>query len=158
MTGEGLRMTCKSHFSATCYHAVKGVDEHENPEPTAADLIRHIRENCHAILVDRILADKYWTHISRLTHQPSLQTETSLFVTEFLANSSKMVEETSDPPELPNGVKVPREDEYVVRAALISHPVVVTAEERLRKSINSQPELGLKAISPAEARELAKET
>jgi hypothetical protein len=65
--------------------------------------------------------------------------------------------EDVDPPELPPGVNVPHEDEYVVRAGLISHPLVVTAEERLRKAINGYPVLGLTALSPAEALEFARE-
>src|SRR3989454_8327304 len=43
-----------------------------------------------------------------------------------------------------------------VRAALISHPFVVTAEERLKDAINNFSGLGLKAITPAEALELAR--
>ncbi len=139
------------------YHAIKGVDEHDNPDSTAADLLRLIRQNCHTILVDRTLADKYLSHVNELFSQPSHLTEASIFITEFIANSAKMMREESDPPQLPAGVKVPPEDEYVVRAALISHPLVVTAEERLRNCINKYPGLGLKAITPAEALELAKD-
>src|SRR5579863_2500519 len=140
------------------YHGIKGVDDHDNPDSTSTDLLRLIRENCHTILVDRTLADKYLSHIKELFRQPSHLTEASLFITEFLANSAKMKREELDPPQMPGGAKVPPEDEYVVRAALISHPFVVTSEERLRNAINKFSGFGLKAITPAEALELAKDT
>jgi hypothetical protein len=54
---------------------------------------------------------------------------------------------------------IPKEDHYVVRAGLISCPIIVTDEKDLRDSINeSQGVLGLKAVTPAEALELAKDT
>lgn len=139
------------------YFAIKGVDERGMSDPTASELVRLIRANCHSIVVDRTLADTYWRHTKELLRQPRLQTQISLFITEFLANSLKMVREESDPPELPAGIKLPPEDRYVVRAALISRPLVVTAEERLRKAINNQPELGVRAITPAEALKLARD-
>lgn len=54
---------------------------------------------------------------------------------------------------------IPKEDHYVVRAGLISRPTIVTDEEDLRDSINEHwGVLGLRAITPAEALELAKDT
>jgi hypothetical protein len=138
------------------YHAVRGVDQYENPDLTAATLISLIGKNCHTVVADKVLAGKYDPHLRRLWGKPSLQYGAS-FITELRYNSSKFFIEGADPPELPTGVKVPREDEYVVRAALISQPLVVTAEKKLLKAINTQPTLGLRAVSPSEALELAKE-
>ncbi len=140
------------------YHGIKGVDDHDNPDSTSTDLLRLIRQNCHTILVDRTLAEKYLSHVNELFRQPSHLTEASLFITEFIGNSAKMKREELDPPRLPGGAKVPPEDEYVVRAALISHPFVVTAEQRLKDAINNFSGLGLKAITPGEALELAKDS
>jgi hypothetical protein len=140
------------------YHGIKGVDERGNPASTSTDLLRLIRLNCHTIVVDRTLADKYRSHVDELFRQPSHLTEASLFITEFLANSAKMKREESDPPPLPPGANVPPEDEYVVRAALISHPLVVTAEGKLKNAVNNCTGLGLKAVTPAEALELARDS
>ena len=76
-------------------------------------------------------------------------------------NSAKFIIETSAPPDLPAAAfeGVPKEDDYVVRAGLISHPIIVTDEKPLRDSINERQDvLGLKAVTPAEALELAKDT
>jgi hypothetical protein len=55
--------------------------------------------------------------------------------------------------------QIPHEDRYVVQAALASRPIVVTDERRLRDAINGKHSLlGLKAITPSEALELARDT
>ena len=128
-------------------------------DETCAELIRLISANCHSIIVDRVLADKYWAHVGELFGKPPLLKPASLFITQVLANSSKLVRENAEATELARGVGVPKEDEYVVRAALIPKPIVVTAERRLLSAINSQVAgLHVKAVSPAEALELAKDT
>ena len=140
------------------YHAVKGVDDHENPDPTAAEFIRLVRENCHTITADHVLAEKYSAHIKKLFANPSLQFAAVNFFLDVLTNSAKFAVEASSAPALPAGVKVPKEDEYVVRAALVSRPIVVTSEERLLKAINNQEaQLALRALHPREAIELAKD-
>lgn len=139
------------------YHAIKEVDENEKRDLTAAELIRLIGQNCHTIVADKLLVEKYSWHLTKLLAKPPLLTQTSLFLTQIIANSSKFVVEEVDPPELPPNIKIPREDAHVVRAALISHPIIVTAERALWKAINSQSALGLEAKTPAEALELAKQ-
>ena len=141
------------------YHAVKGVDEHENPDLTAENLVQLIGDNCHTVVVDEILRDSYSRHIKELLGKPWLQLRTVDFILRIVENSAKFVVESAELPELPATVKIPQEDEYVVRAALMSHPVVVTAEKRLLKAINSQSSLlHLIAKSPSEALELAKDS
>lgn len=141
------------------YHAIKCVDEDENPDLAAADLIRLIGENCHTIMADKVLLQRYHGHIGKLFGTPSLLVPTAAFVVQLLENSTKFIRESNDPPELPPSVRIPREDIHVVRAALISNPIVVTSERRLLNAINSQREiLGLRALRPAEALELARET
>ena len=140
------------------YHAVKGVDDHENPDPTAAEFIRLVRENCHTITADHVLAERYSVHIRKLFASPSLQFAAVNFFLDVLINPAKFAVEASAAPKLPTGVKVPKEDEYVVRAALVSRPMVVTSEQRLLNAINNQhAQLGLKALHPRQAIELAKD-
>ena len=140
------------------YFAIEEKDDRGEADQTCAELIRLIGANCHSIMVDRVLADKYWAHVGKLFGKPPLLTPTSFFITQVLANSSKLIRENAEAPELPAGVDVPREDEYVVRAALISNSIVVTAERKLLNAINSRAaDLRLKAVTPAEALELAKD-
>jgi hypothetical protein len=140
------------------YHAVKGVDEADNPDQTSSDLVRLIGENSHTVVADNELGERYSRVLKELLSIPSLFYKTAEFLWAVIYNSSKFIVEPSPAPELPPGVKVPREDEYVVRAALISHPIVVTAEKRVLRDVNSQSELGLWAVTPAQAIELAKDT
>lgn len=140
------------------YHAVKVVDEKGNPDTACADLLRLIAQNCHSVSAHAEILERYWRHIRGLAKQPPLQTQTSLFIAQFLANERKLVREESELPELPPEVTIPREDQYLVRAALISKPIVVTREERLLRAINSQiDKLGLRALRPEEALQLARE-
>ena len=140
------------------YHAIKGVDEAGNPDQTSGELVRLIGENCHTVVADNEISERYSQHLKKLLSIPSLLYKTTEFLSEVIYNSSKFVVEVSSAPELPPGVRVPREDEYVVRAALISHPIVVTAEQRVLRDVNTQSLLALKAVTPAEALELAKDT
>ena len=58
-----------------------------------------------------------------------------------------------------DGKGLPKEDRDVVRAGLISRPIIVTEEKKLRDSFNQRRDvLGLTAITPAEGLELAKDT
>jgi hypothetical protein len=140
------------------YHAIKGVDESGNPDQTSGELVRLIGENCHTAVADSEVAEKYSRHFKELLSIPSLLYKTTEFLWEVIYNSSKFVVETSPTPELPSGVKAPRGDEYVLKAALISHPIVVTADKDLLRDVNAQAVLGLRAVTPADALELAKET
>ena len=140
------------------YHAIKGVDEAGNADQTCGELVRLIGANCHTVVADDELAERYSRHIKELLSIPSLLYKTIEFLGDVIYKSSKFVVEESPAPELPPGVKVPREDEYVVRAALISHPVVVTSEKRVLRDVNTQSALGLRAVTPTEALELAIET
>jgi hypothetical protein len=140
------------------YHAIRGVDEADNPDQTSGELVRLIGANCHTVVADNELAERYSRHLKKLLSVPSLLYKSTEFMWEVIYNSSKFVVEASLPLELLPGVRVPREDEYVVRAALTSHPIIVTAEKRVLRDVNAQPVLGLKAVTPAEALELAKDT
>ena len=141
------------------YHAIKGADEAGNADQTCGELVRLIGENCHTVVADNEVAARYSRVLKELLSIPSLLYKTTEFLWEVIYNSSKFLVEACPAPELPPAVTAPRGDEYVVRAALISRPTVVTSDEALRRSINKQAAtLGFPALSPADALELAKET
>ncbi len=138
------------------YHAARGVDKHDNPDETAAELVRSIARICHGITIHKFLFDRYWQIVQKLKSHRSSASEALSFISLFMVNPAKRTLEYGDLPELPAGVQIPRKDADIVRAALISHPIIVTADERLRDAIKSQPMLGLTALSPKEALEFAK--
>lgn len=143
------------------YFAIKGVYEGDRPDPTCAQLIQLIAQNCHGIVTDREMKRRYDRHVSGLFAEPQYQVPTALFLADFVFNPQKFIIETSDPTEIPTGAigDVPREDVYVVRAGLISLPIIVTAEKRLLNGINKNRDaLGLTALTPAEAIELARDS
>ena len=140
------------------YHAIKGVDEAGNPDQTSGELVRLIGKNCHTVTADNELAERYSRHFKKLLSIPSLLYKTTEFLWEVIYNSSKFTLEASPAPELPQGVRAPRGDEYVLRAALISRPIVVSADKQVLREVNAQSMLGLRAVTPAEALELAKDT
>ena len=140
--------------------AIKEVYEGDVPDRTCAVLLDCIAENCHGIVSDREVRRRYDIRISELFAQPSYQVRTALFLTGFVHNSQKFIIEGADPPEIrPDAARgIPPEDIYVVRAALISRPIIVTAERRLLNGVNrNAAALGLRAITPADALELAKQ-
>lgn len=143
------------------YFGIKDEDAQRQPDKTCAHLIDLIGQNCHRIVVDKTMAKKYDSHLSELFGKPEFQTPAALFLANFFHNSAKFVIEVSEPPEIPVTVvdAIPKEDRYVVRAALISHPTIITDEEKLRDRINEHSDvLGLRAISPSEALRLAEDS
>ena len=139
------------------HHGIKGVDRHDNRDLTATTVLLLIAANCHTIVINRELLSRYWTHLQTLFREPAPILQPVFFVREFLQNSEKRSLEYDDPPELPLGVTIPPEDTHIVRAALVSHPLIVTADEELVESVNTQAVLGLKALNPKETVQLASE-
>jgi len=138
------------------YHAIRGVDKHDQPDLTAQELVEAIAKICHGISVHPCLSERYQTTFKKLREHPPRSSAAVRFLRELLHNSSKRGYEMGDLPLLPQGVQLPREDEEIVRAALISKPVIVTADEELEEAINSQQEkLGLQALDAVRALELA---
>ena len=140
------------------YFGIKDEDAQRQPDKTCANLIDLIGQNCHRIVVDRTMAKKYDGHLAELFGRPEFQTPTALFLASIVHNPQEFSIEISEPPEIPFTVvnAIPKEDHYVVRAAMISHPIIVTDEQKLRDRINEHSAvLGLRAISPSEALRLA---
>jgi hypothetical protein len=141
------------------YYAVKGVDENRHPDETCVDLFKLILLNCHTMRMDEVVLGKYKEHLAWLQRDRESVVESLRLVISLFQNSQKAVLEPGDPPGLPQGIQVPKKDEYVVRAALVSQPTVVTRDNALKRSISENAAaLGFTAVSPAEALELAKDT
>jgi hypothetical protein len=141
------------------YYAVKGVDENRRPDETCVDLFKLILLNCHTMRMDDVVLGKYKEHLAWLQRDRESVVESLRLVISLLQNSQKAVLEPGDPPSLPQGIQVPQRDEYVVKAALMSQPTVVTSDNALKRSISENAAtLGFTAVGPAEALELAKET
>ena len=141
------------------YYAVKGVDENRRPDETCVDLFKLILLNCHTMRMDDAVLGKYKEHLAWLQRDRESVVESLRLVISLLQNSQKAVLEPGDPPSLPQGIQVPQNDKYVVRAALMSRPTVVTCDKALKRSISENAAtLGFTAVGPAEALELAKET
>lgn len=140
------------------HHGIKGVDRHDNPDSTATSLLRLIAKNCHRIVLNPELLDRYKVQLKKLERERAPALEPAFFLRELLHKSEKRTLEYDDPPELPPGLILPQEDVPVVRAALLSKPLVVTADEELSESINNQAIFGLRAISAEEALPFANET
>jgi len=143
------------------FFAIKEENAAGQPDRTCASLTDLIGQNCHAIVVDKTINGKYESRLSEFFGHPHYLTQAALFLVNVVRNPQKFVIETSEPPEIPTELvgSVPHEDRYIVKAALISHPIVVTDEVALLNAINRNHDvLGVKAITPAEALELAKDT
>jgi hypothetical protein len=141
------------------YYAVKGVDENRRPDETCVDLFRLIQLNCHTMRMNDEVLARYKEHLAWLQRDRESVVESLRVVNSLFQNSQKAVLEPGDPPGLPQGVQVPQEDEYVVRAALMSRPTVVTSDNALRRSIcENAAALGFTAVGPAEALELARDS
>lgn len=138
------------------YHAIRGVDKHDKPDSTAADLIEAIGRICHVIVVHPILIQRYQTALKKLREHPPRSEEVKYFLKQLLYNNLKRTCEYEELAPLPAGVQLPSEDRDIVQAALISHPVVVTADSELEDAIKSHPALGLRAMDTHKALEFAK--
>ncbi len=138
------------------HHAVRGVDEHDRPDGTAADLIGAIVRICHTLTIHESLLRKYWSDLQELFTVRSPHLEPLFFVNQIIRRPDKRILEYEPLPELPPGVTIPAEDVEVVRAALISRPIIVSADGELREAIKGCPVLGLTAYTPKEALEFAK--
>jgi hypothetical protein len=143
------------------YFGIKGEDAQRRPDKTCANLMEQIGENCHRIVVDKTMSKKYDSHLAELFGKPQYQVQTALFLATVVHNSGKFFIETPEPPEIPAAVMeaIPKEDRYIVQAALISHPIIVTDDQKLRDRINAHSNaLVLTAVSPSDALALAKQS
>ncbi len=139
------------------YHAINGVDEDDQTDPTAADLLAAIAKICHGIFVHQSLIDRYNKALHKLSQYPPHSLAALNFVKQLLFRADKQNWAYGKLPALPETVGIPTEDRDIIRAALVSKPVFVTNDQDLRNVINHHHHvLGLRALDAQEALEFAK--
>ncbi len=140
------------------YHAIRGVDRHYLRDDTAARLIQTIVEVCHSLVIHGDIMAKYLKIIERLRQDRSSYSQPVDFIKQLLFRADKRTLHYQELPKIPAGCNIPREDEYIVQAALIIQPLLVTADEPLYDALKKHPELGIEVLWPHEALERAKES
>jgi len=142
------------------HFAIKGTNEKNEPDQTSTELVRLVAQNCHSIAVNRFLLRRYWNQINQIQREgrrPSAL-EPVFFITQLLKNSTKWAFEPDECPALPTRVVVPAEDVEIVRLALSAQTIIVTGDADLRTAVNDSHALGLQALTPADALQLAAES
>lgn len=135
------------------YLAIYGVDAQGRSDSAATDLVRRIGANCHTIVLNNLLRDRYWVPITaalRENRRPKAL-EPIAFIVQLQMNSLKWWLELDDCPRIPEGALIPAEDVHIVRLALLSQAKIVTADSELRIAVNRSGGLGVQAITPGEA-------
>lgn len=134
------------------YHAIRGVDLHNQPDETAGRLIQTIVEVCHSLVIHEAVRVRYIKILNVLKHEKSRFLQPTYFFNQVLRRAEKRSFEYEELPTLPEGCSdVPRKDEYLVQAAMISRPLLVTSDEALYNAIKNHPELGMEVLRPHEA-------
>ena len=134
------------------YHAIRGVDRYDKPDDTATRLVLTIVEVCHSLVIHNELMARYLKILGKLRSQRALYLPPGYFFNQLLKRTDKRTFEYEALPTLPEGCSdIPREDEYLVRAALISRPLLVTADEPPYDAIRNHPELRIEVLRPHEA-------
>jgi hypothetical protein len=100
------------------YHAIRGVDRHNNFDLTCTELLVRISRNCHKIIVSTFLWQRYTVRVNALKqHRPGVL-QPAFVLGELIYNSAKFVAEYNNPPQLPASCHIPAEDVDIVRAAM----------------------------------------
>ena len=134
------------------YHAIRGVDLHDRPDDTATRLIQTLVEVCHSLVIHEVVRVRYIKLLDRLKGERSRYLSPAYFFNQVLKRADKRCFEYEGLPTLPNDCSdVPRKDEYLVQAALLSHPLLVTSDENLYNALKNHPELGIEVLWPHEA-------
>ena len=139
------------------YHAIRRVDKNDRPDSTAAELLVAIGRICHRVAIhDPEILERYHSAPKKSGEHPPRSPVALYFLKQLAYNPSKRVMEHGEMPVSPPDFEKPRKDEHIVRAALISRPVVVTADSDLEQAIREHPHWGLKAMDARVALEFAK--
>ena len=138
--------------------AQSSLDETGNPDSTCTDLIQQIINICHSIVVDDTLWDKYVDHLYRpanfgIDDGPWLMRAFyNLFRTD-----EKLVGLTHNAPGFPEEASIPQgsqDDTFIVRVAVESGAILVTADGPLREHLATsgiQEHYNLQVVTPQEA-------
>jgi hypothetical protein len=139
------------------YHAIRGVDLHDQPDDTATRLVRTIVEVCHSLIIHEVVRVRYIKILGRLRGEKSLHLAPAYFFRQVLNRADKRTFGYEALPTLPEGCSdIPRKDRCLVQAALISRPLFVTADGPLYNAIRRHPELRIEVLRPHEALDRAK--
>ncbi len=138
--------------------AQQGLDEHGNPSPVCADLIRQIIEICHTITVDDVLWDKYDDQLNKPAHQ-ELQFGPSLLrvLWNALTIPGKVDGLGTTAPSFTDEASIPagsQDDTYLVRLAVETGAILVTTDTPLRQDLESsgiRSDYNLIVVPPEEA-------
>ena len=140
------------------HHAIRGVDRHEKPDDTAARLVEAIAVACHSLVIHSEVLVRYSIILDKLKRERTPFAEPPSFFNQLLKRADKRTFGYEDLPPLPEECDdIPRKDRYLVQAAMLSHPLLVTADETLYTSLKNHPELGIEVLWPHEALERARE-
>ena len=141
------------------YHAIRGVDLHDQPDPTATRLVLTIIKVCHSLVIHNDLRLRYINILGGLkSERPRHLPPFDLFK-QVMERADKRTFEYESLPALPEGcADIPRKDQYLVRAALISRPLFVTADGPLYDALRRHPELEIEVLRPHEALDRAQST
>ena len=86
------------------FFAIKEENAQQLRDTTCADLVQLIGQNCHSLVVDKTISQKYHSRLSEFFRHPHYLTQTALFLVNVVHNAQKFVIETSDPPGIPTGL------------------------------------------------------
>ena len=139
------------------YHAVRGVDKYDNPDTSCAELLLLIGQNCHKVVFNEYLVGEYLKRLDELFQARAAALQPIDFVKQLLSKAEKFIQEAGDLPPILTEVQIPQEGVEIVKSALVSRPIIVTADEGLCAALNNSDNLGLQAKTPEAALILARE-
>ena len=140
------------------HHAIRGVDRHEKPDDTALRLILTIVKVCHSLVIHNDVMVIYLKTLNKLKDVRPAHLPPTYFFQQLLNRADKRTFGYENLPLLPEGCDdIPRKDRYLVQTAMISHPLLVTADEDLYTALKNHSELGIEVLWPHEALERATE-
>ena len=138
--------------------AQRGLDEYDNPSPVCSDLILQIVDICHPIVMDDVLLVKIF---DQLNHPGYHHPELGPFLIRILSDALTIPEKVDGlghtAPSFDEEGLIPpgsEDDTYLVRLAVESGAILVTADGALRDDLVScgiESTHGLTVVSPEDA-------
>ncbi len=135
-----------------------GLDEHDHPDTTCADLVQRIINICHTLVVDDVLWQKYDAQLNSLGHQrPEMGAHLMRVLLNALLTTDKITGFGHDAAPFEEEHRVPigsQKDTYLVRLAVESGAMLVTADAPLRDGLRDsglEADYGLTVLTPEQA-------
>lgn len=134
---------------------LKGTDEHDNLDTSSADFLTKLLKNCHKILVDKELNNRYNKRAQEINIiRQGILPEMDKIILAIIATSEKIERYYNEIPELPSKNSIPRKDIYLVKVAYYFKIPIITLDDKLKSSVNNCKWLkdeNVIAYSPKEA-------